>query len=132
MADILDEEMRKTATAKAADKKTGRLALLFCQQCFRIQDARIVDGRSVVASNLDFTFTDDLAVIGVVDQMCVAYELSMEIKKHERDWIVTISRRRDLTFTACPSATSPILRRAILQAALDAHTKYVLPFLSDA
>jgi hypothetical protein len=129
MAEILHEEMRKTAAAKAPDKKTGRLALLFCQQCFRIQDARIVDGRSVVASNFDFTFTNELAVIGVVNQMCFAYGLSMEMEKHKRNWVVTINRPTDHTLTASSCATSPILCQALLQAAIYAHSKYVLPFL---
>jgi hypothetical protein len=55
MPDILNEEMRRTATAKDPDKKTGRLALLFCKQCFCIKDARILDDRSVVAPNLRLT-----------------------------------------------------------------------------
>jgi hypothetical protein len=130
MPDILAEEMRKTAAARTPDKKTGRLALLFCQQCFRIRDARIVDDRSVVAPNLDFTFTDELAVIGVVNQMCQAYGLSMEMEKRKNNWVVTISKPLDRTFTARPFATSPILRRAILQAAIYAHSTYVLPYMN--
>jgi hypothetical protein len=129
MPDILSEEMRKTAASKAADKETGRLALLFCQQCFRIQDARIVDGRSVVAPNLDFDFTSELGVIGVVNQMCLAYGLSMEIEKHKRNWMVTISKPNDRTFTAPADAASPILRRAVIQAAIQAHSQYVKPYL---
>jgi hypothetical protein len=132
MPDILGEEMRKTAAAKAADRKTGRLALLFCRQCFRIRDARIVEDRSVVAPNLDFDFTNELGVIGVVNQMCLAYGLGMEMEKHKDNWIATISRPDDRTFTAPASATSPILRRAILQAAIHAHSRYVLPHLGVA
>jgi hypothetical protein len=131
MPDILAEEMRKTAASKAPDKKTGRLALLFCKQAFRIDDARIVDDRYVVAPNLDFTFTNELAVIGVVNQMCDAYGLAMDIGKRQRDWTVTIWKPNDRTSTARPSATSPILRRAILQAAIYAHSTYVLPHLGD-
>jgi hypothetical protein len=126
---ILNEEMRKTAAAKAPDKKTGRLALLFCQQSFRINDARIVADRSVVAPNLDFDFTSELAVIALVDQMCQTYGLSMEIDKDKRNWIVTISRPNDHTFTAPADAASPILRRALLQAAIQAHSQYVKPYL---
>lgn len=118
-----------TATAKTADKKTGRLAKLFCEQCFRIRDARIVDDRFIVAPNLDFTFTDELAVIGVVNQMCLAYGLSMEMEKHKRNWVVTINRPTDQTLTASSCASSPILCQALLQAAIHAHLKYVLPFL---
>jgi hypothetical protein len=129
MPDILAEEMRRTAAAKTPDKKTGRLALLFCQHCFRINDARIVDDRSVVAPNLDFDFTNELGVIGVVDQMCQAYGLSMEIDKAKRNWMVTISRPNDHTFTAPADAASPILRRAVLQAAIQAHSQYVKPYL---
>jgi hypothetical protein len=120
------------AAATTADKKTGRLAKLFCEQCFRIQDARIVDDQFVVAPNLDFTFTDELAVIGVVNQMCVAYGLSMEMAKQKRNWVVTINRPNDHTFTAAPFATSPILCRALLQAAIYAHERYVLPFCDGA
>jgi hypothetical protein len=126
MTDILSTEMRKTATARTADKKTGRLALRFCQQCFGVPDARIVDNRSVVAPNLDFDFTNELAVIGVVNQMCQAYGLEMDIEKQKQNWIVTIFLPADRTFNAPPSATSPILRRAILQAAIDAHGTYVM------
>jgi hypothetical protein len=129
MPDVLADEMRKTAAAKTPDKKTGRLALLFCKQCFRIQDARIVDDRSIVAPNLDFTFTEELAVIGVVNQMCLAYGLTMDMEKHKQNWVVTINRPNAHTFTAAPFATSPILCRALLQAALHAHTTYVLPYI---
>jgi hypothetical protein len=129
MPDILAEEMRRTAAAKTPDKKTGRLALLFCQQCFRINDARIVDDRSVVAPNLDFDFTNALGVIGVVNQMCQAYGLRMQIDKVEPNWMVTISRPNDHTFTASADAASPILRRAVLQAAIQAHSQYVKPYL---
>jgi hypothetical protein len=131
MPDLLAEEMRKTAATKGHDKKTGRLALAFCQQCFRIKDARIVKNRSVVAPNLDFDFMSELGVIGVVNQMCEAYGLSMEIEKHERNWIVTINRPGDHTFTAPATASSPVLRRAVLQAAIHAHAAYVLPCLDD-
>lgn len=132
MPDILGEELRKTTAAEAADKKTGRLALRFCRQCFRIEDARIVDGRTVVAPNLDFTFADDLAVIGVVNQMCVAYGLNMELNKHKGSWMVAIRRDGDRTSAAATCAANPILRRAVLQAAIDAHSRYVLPYLGDA
>jgi hypothetical protein len=84
MPDILDEEMRKTAAAKTPDKKTGPLALHFCRTAFRINDARIVDDRTVVAPNLDFDFTNELAVIAVVNQMCQTYGLNMEIEKDSR------------------------------------------------
>jgi hypothetical protein len=63
MPDILDDEMRKTAAAKAPDKKTGRLARMFCEQCVQIKDVRIVDDRSVVGPNLDFDFMNELSVI---------------------------------------------------------------------
>jgi hypothetical protein len=132
MPDYLEEEIRKTAAAKTPDKKTGRLALLFCQQCFRIRDARIVDGRSVVAPNLDFDFTNELGVIAVVNQMCLAYGLSMVMQKHKENWAVTINRPDDRTFTAPATAASPILRRAILQAAIQAHSQYVLPYFGKA
>jgi hypothetical protein len=79
MTDYLKEEMRRTAAAKSPDKKTARLALHFCQQAFQITDARIVDDRYIIAANLDFDFTDELAVIGVINQMCDAYGLSMDI-----------------------------------------------------
>jgi hypothetical protein len=128
MPDYLEEEIRRTAAAKTPDRKTARLALRFCQQSFRINDARIVDNRYVVAPNLDFDFTSELGVIGVVNQMCQAYELNMEIEKHQRNWSVTISRPNEHTFTAPPVATSPILRRAILQAAIQAHSQYVAPY----
>lgn len=133
MSDILDEEMRKTAAAKAPDKKTGRLALLFCQQCFRIKDARIVDDRSVVATNLAFNFMNELGVIGVVNQMCEAYGFRLQIEEpnQQRGWTVTIDRPGDQTFTAPSTASSPILRRALLQAAIHAHTTYVLPYFDD-
>ena len=133
MPDILAKEMAKTAAATAPDKKTGRLALLFCHQCFRIKDARIVNDRSVVATNLDFDFMNELGVIGVVNQMCEAYGLSMEIEEpnQRRHWTVTIDRPGDHTFTAPSTASSPILRRALLLAALHAHTVYVLPFFGD-
>jgi hypothetical protein len=132
MTDILAEEMRRTAAAEAPDKKTGRLAKLFCEQSFRIKDVRIVDDRRVVAPNLDFTFTDELAVIGVVNQMCQAYGLSMEMEKQKKHWLVTIYKPDHRTFTARPFATSPILRRAILQAAIYAHSTYVVPYLDKA
>ena len=128
MSDILAKEMAKTAAAKGPDKKTGRLALLFCQQCFRINNARIVDDRSVVAPNLDFDFTSELGVIAVVNQMCQAYGLSMEIKQDKRNWMVTISKPNDRTFTAPADAASQILRRAALQAAVQAHSQYVKPY----
>jgi hypothetical protein len=129
MPNYLEEEIRRTAVAKTPDRKTGRLALHFCQRAFRIDDARIVDDRYVVAPNLDFDFTNELAVIGVVNQMCQAYGLNMEMEKHKRHWIVTISRLNDHTFTAHADATSPILRRALLQAANQAHLQYVEPYL---
>ena len=133
MSDILDEEMRKTAAAKAPDKKTARLALQFCQQCFRINDARIVDDRSVVATNLDFDFMNELGVIGVVNQMCEAYGFRLQIEEpnQQRRWTVTIDRPGDPLFTAPSTASSMILRRALLQAALHAHTRYVLPYFRD-
>ena len=131
MPDFLEKEMQQTGAAKSPDKKTGKLALLFCQQCFRIKDARIVDERSVVAPNLDFDFTNELGVIGVVNQMCLAYGLSLEMEKHKHGWTATINRPNDRTFTAPPTASSPILRRAILQAAIRAHTIYVLPYLGE-
>ena len=84
MPDILDEEMRKTAAAKKPDKKTGRLALHFCRKAFRINDARIVDDRTVVAPNLDFDFTNELAVIAVVNQMRQTYGFNMEIEIDSR------------------------------------------------
>src|SRR5262249_19051809 len=130
--DILDDEMRKTAAAKAPDKKTGRLARIFCEQCFQIKDVRIVDDKSVVGPNLDFDFMDELSVIGVVSQMCDAYGLTMDIGKRKQDWIVTIWNPDDRTFTGRPFATSPILRRAILQAAIDAHSTYVAPAFRNA
>jgi hypothetical protein len=130
--DILSEEMRKTAAAKTPDKKTGRLAKRFCEQCFQITDVRIVDNRSVVGPNLDFTFTDELAVIGVVSQMCDAYGLTLDIEKRKQDWIVTIWKPNDHNFTARPFATSPILRRAVLLAAIYAHSTYVAPALRKA
>jgi hypothetical protein len=132
MPDILSEEMRKTAAAKTSDKKTGRLAKLFCEQCFQIKGVKIVDHRHVVGPNLDFTFTDELAVIGVVNQMCDAYGLTMDIDKGKQDWIVTIWKPNDHTFTARPFATSPVLRRAILQAAIYAHSTYVAPAFHKA
>lgn len=119
-------------TAVIADRKTGPIALRFCRQCLRVQDARIVDDSSVVAPNLDFTFTDDLAVIAVVNQMCSAYELGMAMVKHQRRWTVTIYREGDQDTAQRPFATSSVLRRAMLQAALNAHTRYVLPLLGDA
>ena len=118
-----------TATAKTADKKTGRLAKLFCQQCLRVQDARIVDDQVIIGTALEFHFADELAVIGVVNQMCLAYGLSMEMKKPKRDWIVAIYRPNDHTFTAPAFGTSPLLRRAVLQAAIYAHDTYVAPAL---
>jgi hypothetical protein len=132
MSDILGEEMRKTAAAKAPDRKTGRLAKLLCEQCFQIKGVRVIDDRSVVGPNLDFTFTDELAVIGVVNQMCDAYGLTMDIDKRKQDWIVTIWKPNDHTFTARSFATSPILRRAILQAAIYAHSTYVAPAFRKA
>jgi hypothetical protein len=59
----------------------------------------------------------------VIDR-CQTYGLNMEIEKHKRDWIVTISKRNDRTFTAPADARSPILRRAVLQAACQAHFQY--------
>lgn len=132
MPDLLAEEMRKTAAAKAPDRKTGRLAKRFCEQCFQIKGARIVDDRSVVGPNLDFTFTDELAVIAVVNQMCDAYGLAMDIEKRQKNWIVAIGKPDGRTPTARPSATSPILRRAVLQAAIDAHSTYVAPAFRNA
>jgi hypothetical protein len=82
MPDVLADEMRKTAAAKTPDKTAGRLALLFCKQCFRIQDARIVDGRSIVAPNLDFNFTNELSVIGVINHMCQTYGLTDRCAKN--------------------------------------------------
>ena len=133
MSDILAKEMAKTAASKAPDKKTGRLALLFCQQCFRINDARIVDGRSVVATNLDFDFMNELGIIGVVNQMCEAYGLSMKIEEpnQQRRWTVTIDRPSDHPIPSPSTASSPILRRALLQAAIYAHTRYVLAHFGD-
>jgi hypothetical protein len=66
-------------------------------------------------------------VIGVVNQMCDAYGLTMDIGKRKQNWIVTIWKPNDHTFTARPFATSPILRRAILQTAIYAHSTYVAP-----
>ena len=129
MPDYLEEEIRRTAAAKTADRKTGRLALHFCRKAFRICDARIVDDHCVVAPNLDFDFTNELAVIAVVNQMCQAYGLNMEIEKHQRNWNVTISHPNDHAFSAPAVATSPILRRAILQAAIQARSQYVDPYL---
>src|SRR5690242_753884 len=128
MPDSLAKEMAKTAAAEAPDKETGRLALLFCEQCFRINDARIVDDRSVVATNLDFDFTSELGVIGVVNQMCEAYGFRLQIEEpdQQRRWTVAIDRPGDHPFTEPSTASSPILRRALLQAALHAHTAYVL------
>jgi hypothetical protein len=120
------------ATTKTGDKKTGRIAKLFCQKCLRVQDATIVDDRSIVGTGLEFTFTNELAVIGVVNQMCLAYDLSMEIEKHKQNWVVTIRRPNERTFTASPFATSPILRRAVLQAAIYAHDRYVAWALGSA
>jgi hypothetical protein len=132
MPDILSEEMRKTATAKAPDKRTGRLAKLFCEQCFQIKDVRIVDDRSVVGPNLDFRFTDELAVIGVVNRMCDTYGFTMDIGKRKENWIVTIWKPNDHTFTLRPFATSPILRRTVLQATRYAHSTYVAPAFRNA
>ena len=120
---------RWKATAEDPDKITGRIALRFCEQCFLIRDAWIVDDRSVVAPSLDFDFTNEFAVIGVVNQMCQAYGLRMEIEKNKRSWIVTISRPDDRTFTAPADAASPILRRAVLEAAIQAHSQYVKPYI---
>jgi hypothetical protein len=64
----------------------------------------------------------------VIDR-CQTYGLNMEIEKHKRDWIVTISKRNDRTFTAPADARSPILRRAVLQAACQAHFQYDEPYL---
>ncbi len=127
MPDILDGEMRKTATAKTPDKKTGRLALHFCKKAFRINDTRIVDDRRVVGPDLDFDFMDELSVISVVGQMCDAYGLTIAIDKHKNNWVVTIKDPNNRTFTSCPSATSPILRRAMLQAAIYGHSTWVEP-----
>jgi hypothetical protein len=132
MPDILGEEMRRTAAAGAPDKKAGRLARLFCEQCFRIKGVRIVDDRRVVGTNLDFTFSDELAVIAVVNEMCQAYGLTMEMEKQKDNWLVTIYKPDDRTFTARPFATSPIRRRAILQAAIYAHSTYIAPYLDKA
>jgi hypothetical protein len=132
MPDLLAEEMRKTSAAKSPDKKTGRLALLFCQQAFRINDARIVDDRHVVAPSLDFDFTNELGVIAVINQMCQTYGLQMEMVKRKQNWIVTIYLPSDHNFRGRPFATSPILRRAILQAAINAHSQYILPYFGDA
>jgi hypothetical protein len=120
-----------TATAKTADKKTGRMAKLFCQQCLHVPDARIVDDRVITGAGLEFHFADELAVIGVVNQMCLAYGLSMEMDKHKRsgNWRVTIGKPSDNTFTASAFATSPLLRRAVLQAAIYAHDTYIAPAL---
>jgi hypothetical protein len=127
MPDILKEEMRKTAVAKAPDKKTGQLARLFCQQAFRLKDVEIVDDRRVVGPNLDFNFMDELAVFGVVYQMCLTYGLYLDMEKHQRNWIVRISRPDDHAFLALSDARSSILRRAILQAAIQAHSNFVEP-----
>jgi len=132
MSDILSDELRKTATAKTPDKKTGRLARIFCEQCFQIKDVKIVDHRHVVGPNFDFTFTDELAVIGVVNQMCDAYGLTMDIDKRKQKWILNIWKSNDHTFTARPFATSPILRRAVLQAAIYAHSTYIAPAFRNA
>jgi hypothetical protein len=69
--DILAEEMRKTALAKLPDKKTGRLAKLFCEQCFQIRGVRVVDDTSVVGPNLDFDCTDALEVKRTIIFYCV-------------------------------------------------------------
>jgi hypothetical protein len=127
---MLAEEMRRTAAAKTPDKKTGRLAKLFCEQCFQIEDVQIVDDRHVVSPNFDLTFTDERAVIAVVNQMCETYGLDMAIERQQRNWIVTIRRRSDPA--AARSATSTILRRAVLQAAIDAHSTYVAPAFRGA
>jgi hypothetical protein len=136
MTDYLKEEMRRTAAAKSPDKKTARLALHFCQQAFQITDARIVDDRYIIAANLDFDFTDELAVIGVINQMCDAYGLSMDIAirnpNGKKDWLVTICKANDSTLTKRPYASSPILRRAIFHAAIYAHATYVAPAFREA
>lgn len=131
MTDLLAEEMRRTAAAKTPDKKTGRLALLFCQQAFQINDARIVDDRCIVAPNLDFDFTNELGVIAVINQMCEAYDLAMEIGKRERRWMVGIWKP-GAELKGRPYSSSSILRRAILQAAIFAHTTYVAPAFRQA
>jgi len=74
---------RKPRLPRPPDRKTGRLAQLFCEQCFQINGVRIVDDRSVVGPNLEFDFTDELGVIGVVNQMCDAYGLKMDIGKQK-------------------------------------------------
>jgi hypothetical protein len=56
----------------------------------------------------------------------------MEMGKHKQDWVVTIYLPDDRTFSGRPFATSPILRRAVLQAAIDAHSQYVLPHFGVA
>src|SRR5262249_10768468 len=98
-----------------------------------INDARIADDRSVVATNLAFDFMNELGVIGVVNQMCDAYGFRLQIQEpnQQRRWTVTIDRPSDPSFTAPSTASSTILRRALLQAALHAHTRYVLPYFSD-
>jgi hypothetical protein len=131
MDELLAEEMRKTAAAKTPDRKTGRLAKLFCEQAFQITGVRIVDNKSAVGPDLDFNFTNELEVIGVVNQMCHAYGLTMDIGKPKQEWIVTISKPDDHTITARP-ATSPILRRAVLQAGIYAHATYVAPAFRQA
>jgi hypothetical protein len=136
LTDFLQEEMRKTAAARTPNRKTGRLALLFCKQAFQVNDARIVDDRCIVAANLDFDFTDELCVIAVINQMCNAYDLHMDIAIRnpigKKDWLVTIHKVNDLASTERPYASSPILRRAILQAAIYAHATYVAPAFRKA
>jgi hypothetical protein len=132
----LEQEIRRTAAAKSPDRKTGRLAMLFCQQAFQINDARIVDDRYIVAPNLDFDFTDELAVIAVINQMCDTYGLNMDIRirnpNGKKDWLVTICKADDLSLTKRPYASSPIFRRAIFQAAIYAYATYVAPAFRKA
>jgi hypothetical protein len=127
MPDMLDDEMRKSAARKTSDKKTGRLARMFCEQCFQMKDVQIVDDRRVVGPGLDFDFMDELSVISVVGQMCDAYGLTIDIDKHKDNWVITINNPNNRTFTGGPSATSPILRRAMLQAAIYGHSTWVEP-----
>jgi hypothetical protein len=136
LTDYLQEEMRRTAAIKTPDKKTARLALHFCQQAFQINDAQIVDDRYIVAANLNVDFTNEPGVIGVINQMCDAYGLSMDIALRnptgKRDWLVTISDAGDVAVTKHPYASSPILRRALFQAAIYAHATYVAPAFREA
>jgi hypothetical protein len=52
--------------------------------------------------------------------------------RRTQNWIVTIWKPDDRTFTARPFATSPILRRAVFQAAIYAHSTYVAPAFRQA